>query len=106
MSELGVFALVTLPLLALLVYMIVEVVRRRDLSLARRALWVVLLVAVPVVALAVYIVVRPPKAVQRAGGNTDVARAETLVLLAERRQRGELSDEAYRAEVAAFASLD
>ena len=106
MSELGQFVLVSLPMVALLLYMLVEVARRPDLSVTRRVVWIVLLILVPVVALGVYIVVRPPRAAHITGEDADASRAEQIVVLAEARQRGELSDDDYHERVGAIASLD
>ena len=106
MSDLASFVLVSLPLLALLLYMIVDVVRRRDLRVTRRIVWVAVMLLVPIVGLGLYVVVRPPRALQMSGGGADVSTAEHIVVLAERRQRGELSDEEYHEQVDALASLD
>jgi uncharacterized membrane protein len=105
-DELWVLLLAGLPLLGLQVWSIVDVIRRGDLALARQIGWLLALAAIPIVALWVYVVVRPPRAVQMSGGHADMARAETIVLLAERRWRGDLADDEYRAEVAAIASYD
>ena len=106
MNELQVAVLVAIPLIALLAFAVVDVARRRELSVTRRIVWVAALVFVPVVALAVYLVVRPPRAVQLSGGDADASRAEAIVIIAERRQRGELTDEEYRAEIDRVASID
>lgn len=98
--------LIGLPLVVLLIWAIVEVAGREDLSAVRRGGWIVALLVFPVILLGAYIVVRPPRAVQVSGGHADMARAEAIVLLAERRQRGELDDGEYHGEVAAIASYD
>jgi uncharacterized membrane protein len=95
-----------LPLLGLQLWAIVDVVRRRDLWLPRQIGWLLVLAVIPIVALGVYVVVRPPRAVQISGGHADMARAEAIVLLAERRQRGEIRDDEFGVEVAAIASYD
>lgn len=105
MSELQLLLIVELPLLGLLVYMIVDVVRRSDLSFARKLAWTVSMVFVPVVMLAFYIVVRPPRSARFVGGDADLSRAESFVLLAESRQRGELTDDQYRAEAETIVSV-
>ncbi len=106
MSDIATVGLVSLPLLALLVYMIVDVARRRDLRVTRRILWIVILLAVPIVGLGLYVVVRPPRSLQISGEGGDVATAEQIVVLAEERQRGELSDDDYHERVGAIASRE
>ncbi len=106
MSELSVLLVVILPFVALLVWSIIEIATRPDLDLPRRIGWVLLVVILPVLGLAVYVVVRPTARVLRSGARTDTSRAETIVLLAERRQRGEIADEEFRIQVAAIASID
>ncbi len=103
MSDIWAVIVVALPLIAMWLAALVEVARRRDLDSARRAIWIAVLIVVPVIALAVYVVVRPPRAVRLSGGRADQARAETIVALAERRQRGEIDDSTYRTEVRAVA---
>ena len=106
MSELSVLAFVALPYLGLLIWSIIEIGTRSDLHTARRIAWLALVVLLPVVGLAIYVVARPPKGAQVSGGRPDVSNAEALVLLAERRQRGELNDDAYEIEIAAVAKVD
>ncbi len=106
MSELSVLLVVILPFVALLVWSIIEIATRPDLDLVRRIGWFLLVVILPVVGLAVYVVVRPPKRAPRTGARTDTSRAETIVLLAERRHRLEISDERYRTQVKAIATID
>lgn len=105
-GEVWLLVLAVLPLLGLQLWAIVDVVRRRDLGLPRQVGWLLVLAVVPIIALGLYIVVRPPRAVRVSGGHADMARAEAIVLLAERRQRGEIATDEYRAEVAAIASYD
>jgi len=106
MSELSVLAFVALPYIGLLVWSIIEISRRADLDTAGRVGWLALVVLLPVVGLAIYIVARPPKGAQLSGGRADASNAEALVVLAERRQRGELTDDAYEIEVAAVARVN
>lgn len=103
MSDVWLVVVIALPLLAMWIAALVEVARRNDLAGARKAAWIATLILVPVLGLAVYVVVRPPGAVRVSGGRADQARAETIVALAERRQRGEIDDSTYRSEVRAVA---
>ncbi|MGI9645750.1 MAG: PLDc N-terminal domain-containing protein [Ilumatobacteraceae bacterium] len=106
MSELSILLLVILPFVALLVWSIIEIGTRSDLDTLRRIGWFLAVVILPVIGLAAYVVVRPPQGVRRSGGHADTAMAEAIVLLAERRQRSEISDEEFRVEVGAIASID
>lgn len=99
MSDWLIIVVVALPLIALWALAIVEVVRRRDLGGGRTAAWVGALALAPLVALVVYIVLRPPRPVESSRTDADTTTAERIVVLAERRQRGELSDAEYRDEV-------
>lgn len=105
MSETQILIVWVLPLLVTLVYMIIEVIRRPDLPVLRKVVWVALMIVVPVVALAIYIVVRPPRPVLPSGGG-DVSRAEEFVLLAERRQRGEIDGDRFARDAGEIVSLD
>ncbi len=106
MSDTWVLVLAGLPLLGLQLWAIADVVRRRDLGLPRQVGWLFALAFVPIVALGLYVVVRPPRTARHSGGHPDMARAETIVLLSERRQRDEISADEYSAEIAAIASYD
>lgn len=87
---------VAVPLIALWVGAIVEVVRRQDLSGARTAVWILALLLVPLIALVAYVVVRPARAVDAGHQRADTTRAEAIVAAAERRQRGDIDDDGYR----------
>ncbi len=124
MSRLFVLVVAGLPLLALWLYATVEVLRRRDLARSRRIGWLLVLLLVPVVGLGLYVVARPPRAqsARRVAGlagagpgagrpgagraGAGLAAADAIVLAAERRQRGELTDDEYGAAIAAVASFD
>jgi hypothetical protein len=100
MSGPVVLLVVGAPLLALWMYAISEVIRRTDLHSARKLAWVVALVLVPAGALAVYVVVRPTRALYAERPTTGLSAAESIVRVAERRQRGELADDEYLVEIA------
>jgi uncharacterized membrane protein len=104
MSDIWVLIVITLPLIGLVVGAVIEVARRSDLTTPRRIGWILALVLVPVFGLAFYIVVRPPRA-EQVGGPTDISNAEAIVILAERRQRGELTDTEYQDELTGIASI-
>jgi uncharacterized membrane protein len=88
--------IVGLPFLALWARAILEVFRRDDLAAVQTLTWILVLAFVPALGLAAYIVVRTPPKTRVSGGSANSSRAEHLVLLAERRQRGELADDEYR----------
>jgi len=102
MSEWTLLVVVVVPLIALWIRSIVEVARRQDYIATQKLTWVLILVLFPVVGLAAYVVVRTPPPVRLSGGRPDAHRAEQFVLLAERRQRGDLDDDGFHAAVAAL----
>jgi len=102
MSEWVLLLIVAMPLLALWIRSVFEVVRRRGLSTVRRLMWILILVLIPVGGLAAYIVARTPSPTRVRDGSSDSSRAGELVRLAERRQRGELDDAGFDAAVAAL----
>lgn len=101
MSDWMVLVVVTLPLVALWVGAVVEVLRRRDVSGWRTASWIAALVLAPLVGLVAYLVVRPSRPVESSRLGAATERAERIVALAERRRRGELSDADYVTELRA-----
>jgi uncharacterized membrane protein len=63
-------------------------------------LWALALLFLPLFALAAYLLTRPPRdRRQRPLGDENVEVAAQIVTAAERRQRGELTDDEYRTEV-------
>lgn len=105
MSDMWVLVIVALPLIGLLAGAVMEVARRDDLARLRKAMWLGALLLIPIFGLAFYIVVRPPRA-EQVGVDADASNAEAVVLLAERRQRGDLTDTEFHSEVAAIVSVD
>ena len=95
-----------LPLLALLVLSLVEVVRRPDLTGARRVGWIAVLLLVPLLGLVAYVVTRPAKRPSTTEGSGAGTRAELFVAAAERRQRGQLDEVGYRSELVAIGVAD
>lgn len=95
MNDWLVFVVVTVPFMALELAALVEVARRHDLAAGRKVAWLAAILVIPIIGLATYLVVRPsrPVASSRVGAGTE--RAEAVVALAERRQRGAISDDGY-----------
>ncbi len=58
--------LIAIPLLLIWVLTVVDILRRHDLSAARKVLWALLVLLVPVVGVIVYFVARPPQPTDRA----------------------------------------
>ncbi len=100
MNDVWALVVVALPLLAMWIAALVETVRRHDLTGGRKVAWIGALLLLPVVGLAVYLVARPPRTARASRGRAGQARAESVVVLAERRQRGEIDEETYRTEIA------
>lgn len=96
MNDWVLLVIVALPLVALWLRSLVEVALRRHGTTKRNLVWLLVLVAVPVVGLAAYVVARTPRPVRLSGGGPGAGRAEQLVLLAERRQRGDLTDAGFQ----------
>jgi hypothetical protein len=105
MSDAVVLLAVGAPLFALWIYAVGEVIRRTDLPGARQLAWVAALVLAPVLGLAVYIVVRPTRALYAERPTTGLSAAESIVRAAERRQRGDSTDDEYLAEITGVASF-
>lgn len=104
MNDVWALIVVALPLIGLLVAAVIEIARRNDLTGLWKLLWMGALVLIPIFGLAFYIVVRPPHA-EQLGGLADASNAEAIVLLAERRQRDELTDADYHDQLADIATI-
>jgi uncharacterized membrane protein len=100
-SDWLVLLVAAVPLLVLWVWALWDDARsRHDLGRGSRVLWAVGLIALPVIGLAAYLVTRPPGDRRRRQLDDEGAQAAaTVVEVAERHQRGELTDDEYRAEI-------
>lgn len=99
MSGWWTLVVVAIPLIVLWVGALLEVLRRDDLRARSRVAWLAAIVVVPLLSLAAYVVARPPRALRTSGAGGDDARALELVVLAERRQRGEITDAEFAAQL-------
>ena len=99
MSEWWTLVVVAIPLLVLWVGAVLEVLRRKDLRVRSRLVWLAVILVVPLFGLAAYVVSRPPRALRTSGEGAGDARALELVVLAERRQRGEITDAEFAAGI-------
>ena len=105
MTDRWLLVLIALPLFAYMMYAIGETITRSSLTPGRRVAWCVFLLAVPVASLVVYVVVRPVRSTRRIRhGPPATSRADAIVELAERRQRGESSDAQYRSDIEALTA--
>lgn len=104
MSDDFLLLIIAVPLIVMWILAMIEVIWRRNLSAARKLGWIGVIVFVPVISLAVYTIVRPPRSqslLSSTSSSTEGSElAASLVLLAEQRARGEVSDADYHAEVA------
>ena len=91
--------LITVPLIVMWILAMIEVIWRRNLSALPKLGWIGFLVFVPIISLAVYVVVRPPRSQSLLSSSSSSGKgsevAASLVLLAEQRARGEVSDADY-----------
>jgi uncharacterized membrane protein len=95
------FLVAAVPLLVIWAWALWDDARsRHDLRLRSRVVWAVALIALPVIALAAYLIARPPRDHrQRPLDDENVEDAASVVDVAERHQRGELTDDEYRSEI-------
>ena len=104
MSEDLLLLLIAVPLVVMWVLAMIEVIWRRNLTALAKLGWIGVLVFVPIISLAVYTIVRPPRSQSLLSSTSSSAEgsevASSLVLLAEQRSRGEVSDADYRAGIA------
>ena len=104
MSEDLLRLLIAVPLVVMWVLAMIEVIWRRNLTALAKLGWIGVLVFVPIISLAVYTIVRPPRSQSLLSSTSSSAEgsevASSLVLLAEQRSRGEVSDADYRAGIA------
>ncbi len=57
--EIGIIVLIVLPMLAIWLFVLVDAIRREDLTAGRKIFWVLAALIVPLVAILVYLVARP-----------------------------------------------
>jgi hypothetical protein len=99
------FIVGVVPLVVALVLALYEVLRRSDLAVPRKVLWVALLLVVPPIGLGLYVIARPPR--HRAAVGTTApgtSRAEALVDLVESHVNGDIGDEQYTERLTEFRS--
>jgi hypothetical protein len=99
MSGWWTLVVVAIPLFVLWAGALLEVLRRNDLRTRSRVAWLAAIVVLPLLGLAAYLVARPPRALPTSGTGGGDVRALELVVLAERRQRGEITDAEFAARL-------
>jgi uncharacterized membrane protein len=57
--EIAITVLIVLPMIVIWLYVLVDAIRREDLTAARKIFWVLAALIVPLVAILVYLVARP-----------------------------------------------
>jgi hypothetical protein len=57
--EIGIIVLIVLPMVAIWLFVLVDAVRREDLTAGRKIFWVLAALIVPLVAILVYLLARP-----------------------------------------------
>jgi hypothetical protein len=92
-------ALVLVPLLVLWIVALFHIlVRRRDLSVGRKAIWSVLVIVVPYIGLLIYAALRPPRSPTPTGGEDQTAAGsaiEELAQLVTAHEDGSITDEEF-----------
>lgn len=102
MSDTVTLLVFSIPYIAVWAASVIEVFRRNDLGTTRTVMWIAALVLLPLIGLLAYIVLRPARAVESSRLGASTEQAEAIVVLAERRQRGELDEADYLSELAAI----
>ena len=83
---------VSVPAIILIGFTVVDVVRRRDLSVGRKVIWLAVVVVLPVLGTLLYLLARPfPDPIMERVERND--RTAQFVKLLERREGGSLSGE-------------
>ncbi len=57
--EIGILVLIVLPMVAIWLFVLVDAIRREDLTAGRKIFWVLAALIVPLVAILVYLLARP-----------------------------------------------
>ncbi len=73
--EIGILVLIVLPMVAIWLFVLVDAIRREDLTAGRKIFWVLAALIVPLVAILVYLLARPRRS-SAAGAGSPPAGAE------------------------------
>jgi len=100
---------ITVPLIALWIAGFWDLAHRDDLSVFRKAVWVVILIVTFYIGLAVYFATRPLRPPAGKGTSRTVPRASRIVAeleeLAAKQEAGQLTDDAYLSRKRELLSL-
>jgi hypothetical protein len=82
------------PLIVLFCYAVYDVVRRHDIRVLHKSLWLIAFIVIPIIAPLVYLVIRPPgtTAQEAAMAGDEASRTKELMDLADLHDRGKLTD--------------
>jgi Phospholipase_D-nuclease N-terminal len=101
---------IAIPLLLLLVVAVVDIVRRKDLTVVRKVLWIALIALTAYVGLAIYFIARPPRAPEGKRYGSTEPRSSTVVDQLEHlrsdRRTGALDDDTYLVRKREILGLD
>jgi len=65
--EVAILILIVLPMIAIWLYVLVDAVRREDLSATRKIIWILAALVVPLVTIMLYLLTRPRRPVASPG---------------------------------------
>jgi hypothetical protein len=84
--------LISIPVMIMIGFAVVDVIRRLDLGGGRKAMWILSVIVLPVVGTLIYLMARPfPEPGQRTGNGQALELAEVL----EKRDADELTDQEF-----------
>jgi hypothetical protein len=85
------------PVITLFAYGAWDIIRRHDIGVAPKALWLIAFCVVPLIGPLIYLVIRPPGTTnqERALAAGGAARTDELMNLADLHDRGKLTDQEF-----------
>ncbi len=90
------FIVVTLPLIALYVYTIVDIIRREGMSNIKKAGWGVWIILIPAIGVLTYLAIRPtPPPLGKSGDAAHTGVASEVQELRRRSQQGEMDEASF-----------
>ena len=92
--EVLMIAIFVVPLIVLFGYAVYDVVRRHDIRVLHKSLWLIGFIVIPIIGPLVYLVIRPPgtTAQEAAMAGDEASRTKELMELADLHDRGKLTD--------------
>ena len=94
--------IVVVPLVVLFGYAVFDAIRRHDIGVAHKAIWLIVFCLVPIIGPLVYLVIRPPgvTAQENALAGDSASKVAELATLADLHDRGKLTDDEFAAQKA------